>query len=258
MPHNMYGAPHQNYVALGNVVYTADGDGLILDVLDEHVDRLIAQRCLDETAWLKLQTAHPIPSSVLSVAGRVGDVTLSNSDISGLGSAALSHATDFDAAGAAAAVTAGLGTAASADTADFDAAGAAASALASAEIYADAGDAPTIDVPISTTDATANVVAATYTPAHNTLVHVEATFLARFHTGGDGKTRKVTAVFLTDNSGTVSIVGSALGGDTHTTAGATTATADVKTDGAVVQLVVTGINATNIDWRVIGDVTLGP
>jgi hypothetical protein len=46
--------------------------------------------------------------AVSSVAGRTGDVTLSTSDISGLGSAATHAASDFDAAGSASAVNTAL------------------------------------------------------------------------------------------------------------------------------------------------------
>ncbi len=262
MSYAMFGQPNQTYDIGGGRKYTTNATGQIADVADLNDRKALRDAgCLDADPIVATASVDNI-GPVLSVAGRTGAVTLSHSDVSGLGSAALSATTDFDAAGAAAAVAAGLGTAAASDITDFDAAGAASTAVgiaeAAAEAYADAGDAPTIDVPITTVDATANVVAATYTPAHNTLIHVEATFLARFQAGADGKTHKVTAAFLTDNSGAVTIVGSSQGGDTHTTSGATTAASDVKTNGSVVQLVVTGIGSTNIDWRVIGDVTLGP
>ncbi len=129
---------------------------------------------------------------------------------------------------------------------------------AATKAYVDAAIASVIDLTVTTHDATANVVAAAYTPAHNTLIHVEATFLARGQSGTDGKTRKVTAAFLTDNAGVVTMVGTALGGDNHATAGATAWSANITTDGAAVNLVITGQAATDIDWHVIGDITPGP
>ncbi len=251
MSYAMFGKPYQTYDLGGGRKYFSDSAGKIPDVADSNDRKALRDSgCLDENPIIATASADNI-GPVLSVAGRTGAVTLSHSDVSGLGSAALSATTDFDAAGVAASAQA-------AAEAASDPVGAAAAAQTAAETYADAGDAPTIDVPITTGDATANVVAATYTPAHTTLIPVEATFVARFQAGADAKTHKVTAAFLTDNSGAVTIVGSAQGGDTHTTAGATTAAANVTTDGTVVQLVVTGIGSTNIDWRVIGDVTLGP
>ncbi len=255
MSYAMFGKPYQTYDLGGGRKYISDSAGKIPDVADSNDRKALRDSgCLDEGPIIATSSVDNL-GAVLSVAGRTGAVTLSHSDVSGLGSAALSATTDFDAAGAA---STAVGIAQAAAEAASDPVGSAAAAQAAAEAYADAGDAATIDVPLTTVDATANVVAATYTPAHNTLVHVEATFLARFQAGTDGKTHKVTAAFLTDNSGTVTIVGSSQGGDTHTTAGATTAAADVKTNGTLVQLVVTGIGSTNIDWRVIGDVTLGP
>ena len=53
------------------------------------------------TVWDKINGA---PTEVTSVAGRTGAVVLSNTDISGLGSAATHDANDFDAAGTAAAL----------------------------------------------------------------------------------------------------------------------------------------------------------
>jgi hypothetical protein len=205
----------------------------------------------------------------------------------GLGTAATHTSTDFDAAGAAtsaqstaesfatgaastaqsnaeaytdAAITGlGLGTAATHAATDFDAAGAAATAQSNAEAFATAGDAPDIDATIQTTDGTSNVVAATYTPAHNSLVHVEGRFFALSSTGTEAKTRTVTGSFLTDNSGNVTLVGgSTSGGDTHGTSGATAWTNNLQTDGTVVQFVVTGASSTTINWRVIGEVTAGP
>jgi hypothetical protein len=76
MPRNVYGAALQNYVVLGNVVYPADANGLITNVLDGDVDQLIAQRCLDEAAWLKLQTAHPAAGT--PSAGTSGQVQMAN------------------------------------------------------------------------------------------------------------------------------------------------------------------------------------
>jgi hypothetical protein len=76
MPRNMYGAALQNYVVQGNTVYPADHNGLITNVLDSDVDQLVALRCIDEAAWLKLQTAHPSAST--PSVGTSGQVQMSN------------------------------------------------------------------------------------------------------------------------------------------------------------------------------------
>jgi hypothetical protein len=55
----LYGTPHQRYVALGNIVYEADGAGRIPDVADNHAADLIVRGCMDEAMWLRLQAAHP-------------------------------------------------------------------------------------------------------------------------------------------------------------------------------------------------------
>jgi hypothetical protein len=218
----------------------------------------------DRARLVQAAIARRFPASVTSVGGRTGAVTLSHSDISGLGSAALAATTDFDAAAAASAAQAAAEAAsdpagaATAAQAASDPAGSAAAAQAAAEAYAHAGDAPTIDATITTHDATANVVVATYTPAHNTLVQVEAAFVGRQQDGSNAKGRKATASFLTDGSGVVTQVGSTALGATQSTGGATAWAQNILTDGTVVQIVVTGAAATDIDWHVAGDVMAAP
>jgi hypothetical protein len=55
----LYGTPHQRYVALGNIVYEADGAGRIPDVADNHTADLLLRGCMDEAMWLLVQAAHP-------------------------------------------------------------------------------------------------------------------------------------------------------------------------------------------------------
>lgn len=147
-----------------------------------------------------------------------------------------------------------IGSAITHNATDFDLAGSAATAQSNAEAFATAADAPDVDALTTTTDATANVVVATYTPDHNTVIHVEGKFLARSQSGTDGKMRTVNAGFITDNSGNVAIMGTSQGGDTHNTAGAASWNSNLTTNGTVVQFVVTGAAATSINWRVIGEV----
>jgi hypothetical protein len=68
----LYGTPQQKYVALGNVVYQADGAGRIANVADNHVGDLVARGCIDEAMWLRLQAAHPAIG--LPPGGSVGQV----------------------------------------------------------------------------------------------------------------------------------------------------------------------------------------
>jgi hypothetical protein len=56
---NMYGTPRQTYAVLNNVFYPADGNGLIANVAHADVQALVAQQCMSEAQWLKVQAAHP-------------------------------------------------------------------------------------------------------------------------------------------------------------------------------------------------------
>jgi hypothetical protein len=56
---NMYGTPRQTYAVLNNVFYPADGNGLIANVAQADVQALVAQGCMSEAQWLKVQAAHP-------------------------------------------------------------------------------------------------------------------------------------------------------------------------------------------------------
>lgn len=100
MAYAMFGKPSQVY-DLGGRKYVADTTGKIADVSDMNdCSRLRDAGCLDKNPIIAASSADNI-GAVLTVAGRTGDVVLSHSDVSGLGSAALVATTAFDAAGAA-------------------------------------------------------------------------------------------------------------------------------------------------------------
>jgi hypothetical protein len=56
---NFYGVPKLTYAVLNNVFYHADGNGLITNVQEADEAALIAQGCISEMQWLKVQAAHP-------------------------------------------------------------------------------------------------------------------------------------------------------------------------------------------------------
>ncbi len=101
MAYAMFGKPGQVYDLEGRK-YVADTTGKISDVSDMNdCSRLRDAGCLDKNPIIAASSSDNI-GAVLTVAGRTGDVVLSNSDVSGLGSAALVATTAFDAAGTAA------------------------------------------------------------------------------------------------------------------------------------------------------------
>lgn len=108
---------------------------------------------------------------------------------------------------------------------------------------------------ITTTNATAGAVAATYRPPHNSVVELEVSFTARKQGGTDGLVKKATAAFIVDNSGVVTQVGSTLVGSSHVTSGASAWAVGVTTDGTDIHATVTGQAATSIDWVVDIEVT---
>jgi hypothetical protein len=72
---NMYGTPRQTYAVLNNVFYPADGNGLIANVAQADVQALVAQGCMSEAQWLKVQAAHPAGGG-LRFMPFFGDTTL--------------------------------------------------------------------------------------------------------------------------------------------------------------------------------------
>ncbi len=103
MAYAMFGKPSQVYDLAGRK-YTADTTGKIADVSDTNDrSRLRDAGCLDNDPIVAVASSASI-GAVLTVASRTGNVVLSHSDVSGLGSAALAATTAFDAAGTAAAL----------------------------------------------------------------------------------------------------------------------------------------------------------
>ncbi len=328
MATNMYGMPYATYSVAGGKLYKSDAAGLILNVAEVDVAALARQGLATEQ--FTAAAAAAAVGAVLTVAGRSGNVVLSHTDISGLGSAAVAATTAFDAAGVAAGLVAGLGSAAMSATTDFDAAGTAATldaalpqggsgtvqmtdgsgaflasqitdnitsveiangviatpAATPIKLVSDTGvvlgastvqgqdtlnavglyvngvpvslGTPDADGRVTTTDATSQVVVATYTPAHSTLIQIDGIFVGRKQGGGDAAARKATASFLTDSSGVITQVGTTIKGGANNTGGATAWVIDIVTDASAVHLVVTGQSSTSIDWHVTGSVTLAP
>jgi len=87
MAYAMFGKPSEVY-DVGGQQYTADATGKISDVADlNHRARLRDAGCLDNDPILAASSAGGV-GAVLSVATRTGNVVLSKTDISGLGTAA--------------------------------------------------------------------------------------------------------------------------------------------------------------------------
>lgn len=105
----------------------------------------------------------------------------------------------------------------------------------------DAGDVQTV----STTDATETSIG-TYTTADDYVYHVEAEVLGTVNGGGNAATYKLIASFKND-SGTLSQIGSTT--TVHSAEDAAGWDATIDSSGTDIRVRVTGVAATNIDWR---------